>query len=116
MKSRVLVCGGREFRDLAAMTAVLNPLRAFFSPDFVLIHGAARGADMTAHTWAFFQGCPVISMPANWDKYGKAAGVIRNSWMLKYAEPDLVIAFPGGVGTADMIRQAKEKGIDIYEV
>lgn len=68
-----------------------------------------------AHVWAFFEGCPVIRMDANWDFYGKKAGPIRNTWMLKYATPDLVIAFPGGGGTADMVAQAEAAGIDVFK-
>lgn len=115
-KSRILVCGGREYTDQHRVNAVLDDCCQFFESDFVLIHGSARGADRAAMTWAFFKGCAVIEMKANWDYYGKAAGHIRNSWMLKYAQPDLVIAFPGGSGTADMVRQAKAAGVDVYEI
>ena len=116
LKHRVLVCGGRDFNDAEKLKAVMEWIRPYLAKDFCLIHGSARGADMTAHLWAFFEGCPVIEMKANWDKYGKAAGHIRNKWMLDYAMPDLVVAFPGGRGTADMVRQAKAAGIDTQEI
>lgn len=115
MKKRILVCGGRDYNDQKEATRILDECAKFFSPDFCLIHGGCRGADRAAHTWAFFKGCPVIEMKSNWNFYGKAAGSIRNGWMLKYASPDLVIAFPGGYGTADMLRQARAAGIDTYE-
>ena len=116
MKSRVLVCGGRDYEDRDKVNATLDYCCQFFEPDFVLIHGSARGADRLAHVWAFFKGCAVIEMKANWDFYGKTAGHIRNEWMLKFAMPDLVIAFPGGPGTRDMIRQAMAAGVDVYAV
>lgn len=115
-KHRILVCGGRKYNDLVTFQNVMTYLQKWFAPDFCLIHGGASGADRMAHVWAFLVGCPVIEMKANWDHYGKAAGGIRNGWMLKYASPDLIIAFPGGPGTADMVRRAKKEGIDVYEV
>jgi hypothetical protein len=53
---------------------------------------------------------------AKWDKYGKSAGPIRNKKMLDEGKPDLVFAFPGGPGTNNMIKQAKEKNILIYNI
>jgi hypothetical protein len=49
---------------------------------------------------------PVIEFPANWKVYGRAAGPIRNMKMLLEGKPDLVVAFPGGIGTADMVKKA----------
>lgn len=116
MKRRILICGGREYNDSATFEQVMKYLKQWFAQDFCIIHGQARGADRLAAAWAFFEGCPMIVMPANWEYYGKAAGHIRNSWMLKYALPDLVVAFPGGRGTENMIRQARCANIDVFEV
>jgi len=115
MKKRILVCGGRNFTDRDFVFDTLTSLTQFLDPKFCLIHGSARGADMLAHQWAFFQGCPTIEMKANWDAYGKAAGSKRNTWMLDYCTPDLIVAFKGGIGTRNMINQASKRGIDIYE-
>ena len=54
--------------------------------------------------------------PADWDTHGRGAGPIRNKQMLEEGKPDLVIAFPGGKGTANMIGQAKEAGIPVREI
>jgi predicted Rossmann-fold nucleotide-binding protein len=54
--------------------------------------------------------------PANWPKHGKGAGFIRNQQMLNEGKPDLMIAFPGGKGTADMIEKAIKAGIKVIEV
>jgi len=43
--------------------------------------------------------------------YKNAAGPIRNQWMLKYGKPDLVLALPGGAGTASMIDLASKAGV-----
>lgn len=56
-------------------------------------------------------GIRVQKFPADWDRYGKAAGGIRNSQMLIEGKPDLVVAFPGGNGTRDMVLKARKAGI-----
>src|SRR5690554_3978 len=101
---RVLVCGGRKFGDRALFNAVMAPYRLRAS---VIIHGAARGADRMADNWAQTWGIHVERYPAKWHQYGKAAGPLRNQQMLDEGRPDLVIAFPGGNGTADMVTRAR---------
>lgn len=112
---RVLVCGGRAFSDKRLVAKTLSPLhrqRAFS----VLIHGGASGADEIAHLWAEFAGVPIERYPADWKQFGPAAGPIRNRQMLVDGKPDLVVAFPGGRGTANMVAQAREAGVEVIEV
>lgn len=116
MKRRILVCGGRDYADYLNIKSVLDNLSQFFGEGFCIIHGAANGADSLAGNWAKENGVPVIVVPANWDYYKKAAGHIRNLWMIELCQPDLVIAFPGGRGTADMLKEAQDYGIDTYKV
>jgi len=102
---RVLVCGGRKFSDYQLLAQTLDALhceRAFS----LLIHGAAKGADTLAHEWAARNGVNISFYRADWNKYKKAAGPIRNTRMLTEGKPQLVVAFKGGDGTADMIAQA----------
>ena len=56
---------------------------------------------------------PVERFPADWSEYGKAAGAIRNQQMLDEGTPDLVVAFPGGNGTLDMVRRSQRAGIKV---
>ena len=69
-----------------------------------------------ANDWAIAKGQPVFAMPANWEIYSDSAGRIRNKWLLDFGLPDLVIAFPGGHGTANMIEQAMDRDVDVYDV
>lgn len=112
---RILICGGRDFKEVDSLDAIMKSATPYFDPEFCIIHGGGRGADMLAHYWAFFQGCPVIRMDANWDFYGRQAGPVRNKWMLDYSFPDMVIALPGGPGTRNMIALAKERNIFVWE-
>lgn len=66
--------------------------------------------------WARKRGLTNRKFPANWDAHGRAAGAIRNKQMLLEGKPDLVIAFPGGRGTADMVRRAQEAGVVVRYV
>ena len=106
---RVLVRGGRDFDDAGLMISVLNRLHTekFFS---VLIHGDARGADKIADAWASCRGIPREPYEV------RRASALRNQRMLDEGKPDLVVAFPGGGGTKDMVRRAAKAGLSIHEV
>lgn len=108
---RVLVCGGRVFDDYKAMQLILDTQHED-EPITLLIHGDAVGADRLAARWARSRGVVAKAFPANWARDGKAAGPIRNSAML-LEKPELVIAFPGGKGTADMVRKALAAGVPV---
>jgi hypothetical protein len=81
-------------------------------PAVTIISGAARGADRAGTDWAIVNWCPILEYPAQWDRYGKRAGYLRNKQMLEEGRPNLVVAFPGGKGTAMMVKIAKEAGIE----
>lgn len=110
---RILVCGGTEFDDWAKLAEVLHPL---LTPHCVVIEGGAKGADFLARVYAKWCNIPFEEYPAEWKKYGRAAGGIRNQRMLDEGRPDLVVAFPGGTGTANMVRRAKRAGVKVHEV
>jgi hypothetical protein len=112
---KVLVCGGRDFDNAALMR---NVFEDNLEGEHItcLIEGGARGADRLARVWAEQHEITVVEFPANWDYLGLAAGQIRNRAMLDIGKPDFVIAFPGGAGTAGLVREAKKRNIPILEV
>lgn len=107
---RVIVCGGRNFRSPAQVFDHLDRLHAVFR--FTeLMQGGATGVDTMARDWAATR--PEIKRyvcRADWKTHGRAAGPIRNAKMLEW-KPDLVVAFPGGPGTSNMVTQAKAAGV-----
>jgi predicted Rossmann-fold nucleotide-binding protein len=107
---RVLVCGGRNYVDRDAVYRELDATAAKHGW-LTIIEGGAAGADRLGRKWAKLHFHGVVTVEADWPTYGKAAGPIRNARMLSEAKPDLVLAFPGGVGTMDMVRQAREAGV-----
>jgi hypothetical protein len=108
----VLICGGRDYADYGALSAWLDHFSGE-TPIAVVIHGGALGADSMAEQWAQERGIAVLRFDADWQKHGRAAGPIRNKQMLDEGNPDLVLAFPGGRGTANMIEQSKARGVPV---
>lgn len=112
---KVLICGGRDYIDAEYLDNFLDDLHVRYKFTQV-IHGAQRGADLLADAWAKLRKIDRRPFPADWTKYGNAAGPIRNSQMLKQGKPDLVVAFPGDKGTADMMAKAKKAHVPVIWV
>jgi hypothetical protein len=124
-KYRAIVCGGRRFSDVPLIWRTLdeidqtwgNPaLRCVIDGASDASNGPYVGADYWAHQWALSRGRTTIRVPAKWDAYGRAAGPIRNGDMLAGHGANLVIAFPGGNGTRDMIARAELAGVEVIKV
>jgi hypothetical protein len=120
---RVLVCGGRDFTNRDFVWNTLSDLDATRGPFAVVIHGCATGVDseaaLVAEMLAEIKREPrtkALGFRADWQKYGKAAGPIRNCRMLVEGKPDFVIAFPGGKGTANLVKKARSMRIEVIEV
>lgn len=115
MVRRVVICGGRDAADVAAAIQALEALHEELGFD-VVIGGDARGIDKIAAAWALEKGLELVEFPADWEELGRRAGPLRNQQMLDEAKPDMVIAFPGGKGTADMVRRARAEGLAVRRV
>ena len=131
---RILICGGRDYgtkvidgkhvidtEQVERLNRILD--KAFEAAtlaerSLVLIHGGAKGADALSGVWASMRKDRVEERvyPADWKTHGRGAGPIRNRLMLTSESPHVIVAFPGGNGTADMIRQGKKAGVPVYEV
>jgi len=113
---RILVCGDRRWTDYGMIWKELVERL----PIELVIHGGARGADALAGRAARELGIPVSEFPAEWSRYGRAAGPIRNRRMLDEGKPDLVLAFHNDInrslGTRNMVRQAVEAGVPVEVV
>ena len=109
---RVLVTGGRDYSDRESVFFELHGLAEKYGW-LTVIQGGATGADALAREWAELCYHGLVSVKANWTKFGPSAGPMRNEKMLVSGKPDLVLAFPGGRGTADMVRRAKAAGVPV---
>lgn len=111
---RILVCGGRDYRDAEAVFAALD--RAHIKHGIsCIIAGAASGADHLAAAWAKERAVDLIEFPSGWNALLDIGAPLRNRQMLAKGKPDAVIAFPGGRGTADMIRAATAAGLKVWQ-
>lgn len=110
---RILICGDRHWSDLHAIMRPMDDL----APHSIIIEGGAPGADSLAKESAEFYGLQVEEYPADWNRFGRAAGPLRNQRMLTEGKPDEVWAFyPDvalGKGTGDMIARALAAGIPV---
>lgn len=111
---RIAVTGGRDFNDVECVHRTLNALHQQYGIT-ELAHGKARGADSLSGSWAIHHGVTVVTYEANWRELGKRAGVVRNEVMLREFKPDVLVVFPGGVGTAHCTHTAKRMNIPTIE-
>lgn len=121
MSLRVLVTGGRSYSDRDHIHNTLCEIDATRGPISCVIHGAATGADTEGMFWAQMMaesGRDTRQAPfaADWRAHGRAAGPIRNARMLAEGRPDLVLAFPGGRSTADMVKRATKASVEVIQI
>lgn len=137
---RVLVCGGRDYQDRDRVFSELNKLCGDISDEHPLgtiplhiIHGGCpTGTDLFADEYAVVHWCGLSTYEPDWNNishpdavvrrrldgslYDAKAGPRRNQRMIDDGKPDLVVAFPGGRGTADMVRRARAANIAVLEI
>lgn len=123
---KVLVCGGRRYPDRAKVFATLDEIDAVQHID-VVVEGHCQvwdevsrtyvdsGADRWANEWCIERGRTPARHPADWN-LGRAAGPIRNKRMLIIEKPNVVVAFPGGTGTAGTVAEARSRGVEVIQV
>ena len=113
MKKRVLICGPRKWIRPVAVRKLVRDLIAQYGVDgFVIVEGEAKGVDRMAREAGEELGVEVERHPANWGRYGAAAGPLRNGEMLD-SGIDVVHAIGYGRGTLDCTKQARSRGIPV---
>lgn len=112
---RVIIAGTRTFNDWTLLQTKCNYYIGA-NKDVEIVSGGAEGADKLGIRYAATKQFPVKVFNADWDRWGPAAGPIRNKEMAKYATH--LIAFWNGIsrGTKDMISQAEEHGLIVRVV
>jgi len=110
-KKRTIIAGSRDFNDIKLAYDILKDFKDQIK---VVICGEAKGADMIGRQWAEENNIPIRSYPADWKKYGAAAGYVRNKQMGDTA--DMLIAFWDGIspGTKHMIEYMNELGKEVH--
>lgn len=100
---RVIIAGGRDFDDYDLVVSTMDKLLQNITEPITIVCGMARGADTLGERYAISKGYEVAHFPADWGKFGKAAGYKRNEQMAQNA--DALVAFWDGRsrGTKHMI-------------
>lgn len=110
---KIMVTGGRHYNDEDHIRKTFEQfIREHGVPDELIV-GDATGADSLARVIAMELGIPVTVFYANWVKYKKAAGPVRNEEMVKQ-RPDFCLPFPGNRGTANAIALCKRRGVRLF--
>lgn len=112
---RVVIFGGRDFTNKRLAFKALDQLHEQYKFT-VVIDGMAKGADKIGFDWGKERGLQAERYPAEWGRYGRAAGPIRNQQMIDEGKPDIGVAFPGGTGTAHMKSRLKAAGIKVKTI
>ena len=107
---KLIIAGGRTYKLTPYDYIRLDRIRGVTE----VISGGASGADTCGELWAQASKIPVKRFVADWDGFGKRAGMLRNRQMAEYA--DAVVLFPGGRGTDNMFDVAKELGLKIFDL
>ena len=108
MGMKVIIAGSRTFENYDLLKSTMASCGLVVDE---VVSGCARGADSLGEVWAKENNIPVKKFPANWAKYGKAAGSVRNEEMARYGNVLVAFLVKNSVGTKDMIRVAKRYGI-----
>ena len=109
----VIIAGGRDFNDYELLKKKCDYYLQFVEDNICIISGAARGADTLGEKYAKERGYKIDSHPADWDKYGKKAGYIRNKEMVDIASAAICFWDGQSKGTKHTIDLCKEKNIPI---
>ena len=122
--SKIIICGGRHFDDYEALEKVVDKVISelkLTSQEIEIVSGHCQGTDLLGELYAEKHGLKCTVFPANWKKFGKAAGPIRNSEMIKYisdSENPAVIALvgPNAKGTMDTVNKAIKARFSVYKI
>ena len=112
---KIIIAGSRNFNDYALLRKTLDEI-LIDDGDYEVVSGCCSGADKLGERYAAEKGFRVKHFPADWSKFGKAAGPIRNALMADYAD-GLVLFWDGtSKGSKNMLENARKRGLEIKEV
>lgn len=117
---KIIVTGGRHSKERELVWTFLDNLYHRINEDgppeeLTVVQGGATGVDRHAREWCASRGVAYVNYPYP-SELGRSGGPIRNRRMAEEQRPDMVVAFPGGAGTASMVSIARELGIRVIEV
>jgi hypothetical protein len=112
---RLIVAGSRTFSNKEKVFKNLDNIYKHF-PELEIVSGLAKGPDSFGKQWAAVNRVPCHEFPANWDKYGKRAGFVRNEEMAHFGDAALIYWDGKSPGSKSMIKLANEAGLKVAVV
>lgn len=114
---KVIIAGSRDIPK--ATSHVLDALELAMADGTIteiseVVSGTAKGVDQAGENVALWLGVPVKKFPADWDQFGKSAGVIRNVQMAEYADALVAVWDGKSAGTKNMIDEANKRNLKVY--
>jgi hypothetical protein len=111
---KLIIAGGRDFSDKALMRESMELLwGSVYDPITEVVCGMARGADLFGRCWAIENGIDVKEFPADWDRWGRRAGFVRNGEMADYAQSAVVFWDGQSKGSRHMINLMEAMGKNV---
>ncbi len=110
---RLAIVGSRNFTDPERLSRTVDKVQGDIT---LIVSGGARGADTLAEYYAKKKSIPYLIFPADWDKHGKKAGILRNQDIVDNADAMIAFLAPESKGTRDSIKRAQKKGIPVHIV
>lgn len=112
---KIIIAGSREFNDYKLLESKMNIITSKYT-NVEIVSGTCYGADQLGERYAKQHNLPIKQFPADWNKYGKSAGPIRNAQMADYADACIVFWNGKSKGTKSMINLARQKGLAVQIV
>lgn len=109
---KVIIAGSRTFDNMPLLIEKMDYLLEN-KKEVEVVCGCAKGADELGYRYALLRGYSIKEFPADWDRFGKSAGYIRNAEMVDYADAAVVFWNGESRGSKHMIDLAKEKNIPV---
>lgn len=110
---KTIIAGSRDITDIKVVEEVMQDLDWEVTEN---VCGLARGVDMLGAQWAYSKKIRTVAFPADWDKYGRRAGHVRNREMAEYAEALVAIWDGESAGTRNMISEARRLDLKVKVV
>ena len=109
---KVIIAGSRDFKDYTMLTRYCDKI-LLNQINIEIVSGTASGADRLGEKYTIKKGYPIKKFPADWDKFKKAAGPIRNRKMAEYADGLIAFWNSKSKGTENMIQEANKLNLKV---
>jgi len=110
---KVIIAGSRQITDAAAFDALIESTGWDIEE---VVSGGCRGVDILGEEWAQKRGIPVRAFAADWARYGREAGELRNRALAPYAAGLILLWDAKSPGASCMLWESAKAEITMRDV